>query len=315
MALAGHKKKIIPLVVLLLIAAGVGAYFYLHNENEFSGEVEALIIPHTAEVAGKIIEMPVELGSPVSPGDVLAVIDSADQEYALEQLELVLAKKKLALADTQEGTALTIAQAGYDSARLAYDKARGDYQNALTLYENGALPKSELDSIKLKADSAENALKTAQAQLDKARSTSPMSAAELDVAQTESQIEQLENNLRKYTVRAQESGIIMSKSYTAGDIVAPGHQLADIASDKEKYVVFYLPKERVHELDYEEALSILAHGQTYMGTVKFIDVKTEYTPKDMQTAANKNRDSLKIKLLLPADCPLKPGEDVTVIWE
>ena len=52
-----------------------------------------------------------------------------------------------------------------------------------------------------------------------------------------------------------------------------------------------------------------AQGKSYQATVKYIDVESEYTPKDMQTAANKNKESIKIKLLLPKDCPLKPGSE------
>ena len=45
---------------------------------------------------------------------------------------------------------------------------------------------------------------------------------------------------------------------------------------------------------------------------KYIDVESVYTPKDMQTMANKNKKSIKVKLGLPEDCDLKPGEEVKV---
>ncbi|MPN49772.1 hypothetical protein SDC9_197394 [bioreactor metagenome] len=119
-------------------------------------------------------------------------------------------------------------------------------------------------------------------------------------------------NLDKYTVKASEDGVIMSKSYVVGDMVAPGYNLADLAADGENYFVFYLPVEKLYSLEYGQTCQVGAKGESYEAVVKYMDVESEYTPKDMQTAANKNRTSVKIKLLLPGDCPLKPGQEAEI---
>jgi len=48
------------------------------------------------------------------------------------------------------------------------------------------------------------------------------------------------------------------------------------------------------------------------GEVCFMDVRSQYTPKDMQTSAMKNKFSVKIKLLLPSASVLVPGSKVEV---
>ncbi len=70
------------------------AFFYGRGGQHYIGVVEATILSNTSEVSGKILEMPVELGQHVAKGDVIARIDSTDQEYAYEQLQLALEKKK-----------------------------------------------------------------------------------------------------------------------------------------------------------------------------------------------------------------------------
>lgn len=313
--LANHKKKIIPLLVLIAVI-GLIAYFYGRSSQTYTGVVEATILSNTSEVSGKILEMPVELGMHVSKGDLIAKIDDTDQQYAYDQLKLTLDKKKLALSelqvgsgDTQAQNSVSIAQANYSSAASNSQKAAMDYRNAQSLFSQGAISKDALDLARVKADSAASALAVAKAQLDNARSSSSSNSMELDVQQTESQLQEMKDTLDKFSIFAVSDGVIMSKSYVLGDMVAPGYNLADIAADGQKYFVFYLPIDYVNSVDYDQTFQVKGDSKEYDGVVKYIDVESEFTPKDMQTAANKNKESVKIKLLLPKDCPLKPGEE------
>jgi len=316
--LASHKKKMIPPIILIVVVALI-AFFYVSGRQTYIGVVEATILSHTSEVSGKILEMPVELGQHVSKGDIIAKIDDTDMKYTYEQLQLTLEKKKLALADlkvdsgdTQAENSISIAQANYNSAASASRKASLDYENAQSLYNQGAISKDALDLAKVKADSAANALTAAKAQLDNAKSQSPASATELDVRLTESQLQQMKDALDKFTVKAVSDGVIISKSYLPGDMVAPGYNLADIATDDGKYFIFYLPIGYVNSIEYDQTFRVKAGEEEYEAAVKYIDVESEYTPKDMQTTANKNKESVKIKLLLPKDCPLKPGQEAKI---
>lgn len=316
--IANHKKKIIPLLVLILALALIALYFGRESRN-YTGVVEATILSHTSEVSGKILEMPVELGQHVSKGEVIAKIDDTDQKYAYDQLQLTLEKKKLALSELEVGggnslaeNSISIAQSSYSSAVSSSEKAALDYKNAQSLYNQGAIPKDALDLAKVKADSAANALTAAKAQLDNARNGSSAETMRLDIRQTESQLAEMKDKLDKFTIRAAGEGVIMSKSYVPGDVVSPGFNLADLATDVEKYFVFYLPIDHMNAIVYDQTFSVKSGGEEYEAVVKYIDVKSEYTPKDMQTPANKNKESIKIKLLLPKDCPLKPGQEAEI---
>ncbi|MDR0312352.1 MAG: hypothetical protein LBI14_02015 [Treponema sp.] len=67
-----------------------------------------------------------------------------------------------------------------------------------------------------------------------------------------------------------------------------------------------------------EHLSLLQRGADSeaiaLAEVRFIDVKSQYTPKDMQTSSMKNKVSVKVKLLLPSNTMLKPGNRVEVVF-
>ncbi len=315
--ISSHKKIIIPLVIL--VAAVLIFYFYGTSKNHFTGVVEATILSHTSEVSGKVLEMPIELGTHVSKGDMIARIDSTAQEYAYEQLQLTLKKNQIALADldvsggkNQAENTISIAQSSYNSAVSANQKAALDYQNAQSLYSQGAITKDALDKAKVAADAAASGVTSAKAQLDNARSSSSSESMSLEIAKIESQLDEMKKDLEKYTIKAAADGVIMSKSYVLGDMIAPGYNLSDIAADGKNYFVFYLPIKKLYSMEYGQTYNVTSGGNTYSAVIKYIDVESEYTPKDMQTAANKNKESIKIKLLLQKDCPLKPGQEADI---
>lgn len=234
-----NKKKVIGPIILLVIIIAVVCYFALSNDDTYYGEVEAEISPQICLATGEIIKKEVNAGQKVKEGDLIFEIDSKDQQYILEQLEL----SKDILEDSN---------------------------------------------------------------------ASDTDAGKLEIEKIKSQIKQQKDLIKKYEVLASCDGVITSVDYKKGDVVSSSFQLASIADTSERYFVFYLPKELMAEIDYGDKLSIISNDDSYKGTVKYIDVKSLYTPKDFQTQANKNKESHKIKLLLPDNCPLKPGEGAEV---
>lgn len=314
----GHKKKLIP-VVLLLIIVCLLVYFNFIKEDVYIGQVEAQIVTHPAEVSGKIMVADISLGQNVKAGDTIAVIDSKDQEYALTQLELSLEKAKLASADAQKSgnsktqSAVAAAQASANAAAATASKAASDYTRAQELFAGGAISQEALDAAKLHSQTAQSALSAAQAQVALAKGGNVSESLDVDVALLESKIAQQKDLIERCTIKASEDGTIMSKNYGKGDLVAAGYNIADIASSSKKYLVIYYPKEHLADLSYDQNVLIGYNGEEIPGVIKFIDVKPQYTPQDLQTSANKNKESMKVKILLPEDCLIKPGEQARVL--
>ena len=234
----GKKKIIIPILLLILIGGAIWYYVYGTNDD-YHAEVEGEINTQISEVQGKIIEMDVTLGSQIKKGDIIAVIDKEDQEFAIKQLEL----SKDALEES---------------------------------------PAADTD------------------------------AGEIEIDKVNDQIKFEENRLKKFTVKAPCDGTVMSVNYKKGDMVSPGFEILSVSDDAEKYCVFYVPKEDIDKYSSGDEITMTSNDKDYVCIVTFIDVKSEYTPKDFQTTANKNKKSIKIKARLPKDCFVKPGSDATV---
>ncbi|MCL2319635.1 MAG: biotin/lipoyl-binding protein, partial [Treponema sp.] len=177
------KKKFIPPLILLVLLLGIGFYFFFSRGGSrglvLRGVVEGTTYSQIAELPGKITEMNLTLGAPVKAGDPVARLDSRDQQYALEQQQIALAKGRLALRILQKGARqeelqkarndVSIAEANYRSAQATYNQARDDVEALPALVEAGGLAQNALDQANLRKNTAAGALEAAKSQADKAR--------------------------------------------------------------------------------------------------------------------------------------------------
>ncbi len=324
-------KKTYLIIALILITALLGGCS--QSDLKLQGIVETDVYSQYCEVSGKIISFPVQLGQEVKKGDLIAVIDDSNEKYLLEQLQAGLAKKQATLADLETAVDaldikqgknnVTLAEQAHESARLNLEHAQQNYDDIQALFGGGGISQASRDDARYQLDQARIALSSAGVQVDNARQKLAMlekgpdqekiAAARADIEQAQSQIRQAEANLAKYQLTALSDGIIISKNFLLGDMVNTGSNLVDIASQQDKYLVAYVPEDSINSISYGQELAIYSGKAEYKGTVSFIDLEAKYTPKDMQTQANKNRDSVKIKLKLAADNPLKPGEKADVV--
>ena len=319
-------KKIIPVIFLLiLVSVFLGFRLLRGNDLVLRGEVEGTIYSQISEVPGKIIEMNIELGSSVKTGDLIARLDSTDQKYMLEQLQINLERMQLM---SEEGlvtarNSVRSAEAGLRSAEASYNQARNDVEPLERMWEAGGIARNELDRARLRLTVAAETVETARSQLQTARShlsimqsrsvSKTVALADADIREIESRIRQMRETLDKYEIRASCDGIIISINYNLGSMVNAGYDIADISAENQKYVVCYVPSANSGQISYGQPVTIRNNGEEIQGEVRYIDVRSQYTPKDMQTSATKNKVSVKIKLLLPAESALIPGNKVDVI--
>lgn len=323
-------KKICLIMTLLSALATSGC---AAKEPLLNGTVEATILPHYAEVSATIVASPLELGQPVAAGDIVAVLDDSRERYNIEQLEAALTLKQAVLAELLSGADaeelrqaqnnVRLAEQALSLAKLEEERAQKDAGDARLLYEQGAATEKTLSDAQYRVELAAQSVTSAATRLDNARQQSSrlvkgvaeekIDAARADIALTESQLRQSEDNLARYTVRAAQAGVVISKNYYTGAVVNAGYDLADIAGTDELYVTAYLPEDYLHSVTYGQSLSLRGADGECAGTVAYIDMQAQYTPKENQTAANRNKSSYKIKILLPADVAWRPGETVDVV--
>lgn len=328
------RKIVAPIVLLIIIACSVYYFSVIKDAKSLNlqGTVETEIYSVFSEVNGKIIEISAERGQEIKEGDLISLIDDSTQKYVLTQLEQTLIKKEAAMSTLKTGADseqikqsqnnVTIAGNSYNSAKATYENILENYNRTEELFKEGVTNQASLDTAKLQLDSAKNTLNSASLQTDNAKQqlsiirsgakNDAIRTAQADIDITESQIKQANEQLEKYIIKSPVNGIIISKNYLLGDVVAPGFSIVDIASNTEKFVTFYVPVKHLARINYGQKVAILYKDKEYTGDINYIDVKSEYTPKEEQTSANKNKESIKVKVSVNKQFEAKPGEYVKV---
>ena len=142
-------KKIFPLILVLAIVGYFGFRAWQKNqadklENRFysTAEVDELVV--SAQVAGKIVELPAEEGKTVSPGDLLARIDDTPYQAQLNQAEAALAAVDANLEGLEDNLVRTdkLRKSG-SATEMQYDTLKAQTQ-ALRAQKRAAAAQVEL---------------------------------------------------------------------------------------------------------------------------------------------------------------------------
>jgi HlyD family secretion protein len=231
----------------------------------------------------------------------------------------------------QAKNGISIAGEAVNTAQLTYDHAASQYKDTAELYKQGVVSKNDFDNAKYKLDTTEKQLSSAKYQLDNAKqqlsalngSTTQtinaaranydaanaqlkllqsgatkhtIDAAQADLDQSVAQLNMAQNTLSNCNIIALDDGIIISKNYELGDIVNTGSNIADIAISNDLYVLAYIPDKYLDKIYYNQALNVKTATGVQTGTVSYISLKSEYTPKDLQSTSESKHKDVKIKV-------------------
>lgn len=325
-------KKIIPVVLILLMAAG--SFFFLSCKQEvenqlcYSGSIESIQSNLAFQVSGKIKTVFADEGEQVSAGMLLAELDGSlyetkhrealamlDQtEKNLERLDILLEVYKSTLpADVQR------ARAGVKSAEALAQTTKRDKTRFDGLKQNQAVSQKDWESANLKFQTAEAQVSETHAILDQAQSNLKkidLTRKEIQVAQTQrdavqTAVESARIQLGYTKLYAPFAGIITTRNMEPGEVVTPGQEVLSLSDLTTVELKIYVGEEEIgrikHGAEAEVAIDTFP-DRIYKGKVSFISPEAEFTPKIIQTVKERVKLVYLVKLLIPnPDVSLKPG--------
>lgn len=227
--------------------------------SRYSGDVKAKeMVNLVAKVSGRLEELKVEVGTPVTAGDLVAVIEHAALDAQLRQAQGALAVAEAQLAKLESSPrpeAVAAAEAVYEAARRGVEVAK----NALWALQNDrdaicslpdsavrpsgyhpASPAYNCESYTARCFQAEAAVRVAEAQekaakqqLELARSPvteNDLAAARGQVTQAQSVAELARLQRVEAFVRAPISGVVSRRFLSPGAMVGPTVPMLTIIS-------------------------------------------------------------------------------------
>ena len=174
------------------------------------------------KVAGRISELPVDLGSAVQKGDVIAKLDTTDFELRVRQSAAALeqARVRLGLPPTGTNEDVDLERTSLvREARATMDGTKARLDRATQLYEKGLMAKSDFDVTN-------SAYKVAEAQyadaLDEARNRQGV------LSQRKSELEIARQQLVDTVLYAPISGAVRQRSANVGQYVSAGTPIVNL---------------------------------------------------------------------------------------
>ncbi len=309
------KKRIVLLVVVLMLGAGAWAAYSLLFKH--GGPTDRLIVSGDIEahesvlsfktVQSRIVELPFDEGQWVKAGTLLARLEDHDyqQQVVVDEAALLVQQRQLAFAlRNLEAAKRTVTS---DQADL-WEKTI-DYQRAQELWQSNVAPTQTRDL-------AETALKQSRAAL--LRDQALRAAAEESIGVAQANIKNAQESLTLAriilgytTLYAPFSGVILVRNAELGEDVQPGTPVFTLADLDHVWLRAYVNETDIGRVRFGQAALITTDsypGQKYVGRISMISENAEFTPKSVETHAERVTLVYRIRIDIENQShELKPG--------
>jgi len=273
-----------------------------------SGNIEAHeSVVSFKTVQSRIVELPFDEGQTVKAGTFLATVDDADYKQQVEIAEAALNAQTRQLDVAQQNVIASRRTIVSDEADVALKQL--EFDRAQTLLVKGA---GTTDA----RDVAETVVRQSRAALDRdnalevsAEKSVALAIANIGSAQATLDLAKIVVDYT--TLKAPFDGVILVRQAELGEVVSPGAAIVTLADIDHVWLRAYVNETDVGKIRLGEAVTVTTDsypGKDYPGRISFISESAEFTPKSVETHAE--RVTLVYRIRIDIDNPsheLVPG--------
>lgn len=263
-----------------------------------SGTFESAEIIVSSESSGPILSFSREEGDLLAAGSEVAKIDSIQLELRRKQLEAQMRSAESRKPDL----ALQLA-----AIEQQVDTARSEKARVEKLLQADAASAKQLDDVNAQIATLERQLAAQRESLVSSRASIGGEEAALGY-----QIEQLDDQIRRSSVKSPIDGTLLVKYAEAGELAVPGKALFRVADMNRLYLRSYVSAAELTKVKLGSKAAVTADfgaegSRTYEGTVTWVSDKAEFTPKNIQTRDERSNLVYAVKVAVKNDGYLKLG--------
>jgi len=332
--MSARNRFFVLLGIIFVIAA---AYYFFSTDHSrdlvLIGTVDANQVIVSAQVEGRIQKLPVDEGTPVKAGDLIAVLDPAElqtQEAAaaanIASLQHKVAEMQHTEASTSGSTSsdvanaqarLSSAKAQLAQAKAVLERTESDSRRAIQLAKAGVASdqqrvqaETNLQAAQATVQAQQDMVRAAEADLkaaiartnqaNAARST--VAASEADLKTAIAQKNQAAVRLGYSNVYAPVSGTVSVRAARQGEVVNIGGPIVTIVDLSDTWARAAIPETYADHIGYGDVLRVRMPGGTITsGKVFFKGVESDFaTQRDV---SRRKRDIRTIVLKVRLDNP------------
>ncbi|MGO9423736.1 HlyD family secretion protein, partial [Roseiarcus sp.] len=227
------QRSVVILAAAVVVIGGGAAGYFAWRQYEASqlpagivtinGRVEATQVDISTKVPGRVVEIVPHEGDMVSPGEVVARIDTSETEPQLRQAQASAALARQTVATRQADVASDEAQSEFANEEL---------RRTSTLVNKGWSTHELLDQRNEQLKSADAALKAAQSQVNEAIAA---------VKTADARVAELQAVIDDSAIKSPVQGRVQYRLVEPGAVLPPGGKIATVIDLSDVYTTVFLP--------------------------------------------------------------------------
>jgi HlyD family secretion protein len=317
---AVNRRRALILLVVLLAAIGFSAPEWSADWRSWLGlasPTNRLLVSGNVEahesvlafktVQSRIVSLPFDEGKWVKAGTVIAQLDDADyrQQLVIAEASLEVQRRQLDIARQN----LIVVQKTVASDQADLEMKRLDYQRYETLWQRGNATTQTRDQAATAQKQSQAALDRDQALVETAERNIALALA--NITSAEASVGMAKIVLDYTTLTAPFDGVIVVRQAELGEIAMPGTPIVTIADLDHVWLRAYVNETdigRVHLGARATVTTDSLPGRSIPGRISFISSEAEFTPKTVETHAERVSLVYRIKIDIEnPDHALVPG--------
>jgi HlyD family secretion protein len=280
-------------LVMIALAIAAGYWWWTHSAPVLplgfamgNGRLEADAVDIDTKFAGRILQLNVDEGERVKPGQVVAVMDTRDLQASLKQYQELVKQAEHTLDE---------ARANYTQQQAVVKFAQQQVDRSSYLVPHGYATQETLDQQRQQLDSAVASLHADEAHV---------AAAERAVGAAQHQVELYEVNIADNSLTAPKEGPIEYRIANVGEVLPAGGKVFTMLDASYVYMDIYLPTEQAGRVRIgSEARIVLDAYPAHVIPAKVVYVarQAQFTPKTVETRDERDKLMFRIRVRIDPD--------------
>lgn len=257
-----------------------------------SGTIEADEVRVGSRYGGRVEKLFAQEGDSLTNGQMIAELDAAELHARRDRIAAELAE----LEAGPRREEIAAAKADWEAQIAELDLARTNATRAEDLFRQNTVSAADRDQSVNRAHSLEKTAAAARSRYDLLLAgTRPE-----EIAQTRAQLAELDTQLNEMQIRAPSASTLEVLSVKAGDLLAPNQQVATLLLPH-IWVRVFVPEPWLGRIKLGELATVRVDGwpgKDFSGAVEQIAREAEFTPRNVQTVAERVKQVFGVKVRL-----------------
>ena len=250
-----------------------------------NGRLEAIQVDIATKIAGRVEKLSAREGDLVKPDQLLATIDSAQLRAQLLRAEADIASAKSMVAQ---------AEAQIAQAQAQLKRAERELERSSVLVKRGHTSEEVYDTRLSQRD-------VEKANLEASKATLTARQRGVDAALAAKQ--EIETQIADCELHSPTLGRVLYRLAEPGEVLPSGGKVMTLVNLDEVYMEIFLSAGAAHRLAIGSEARIVIDGADFAvpANVTFVSPKAQFTPKQVETATEREKLMFRVKVRVPTE--------------